>query len=183
MLLRLFLLFTLVPLLELFLLLRIGALIGAGPTVLLVIGTGMAGAWLARSEGLRSWRAVRAELDEGRLPAAELLHSLLILVAGVVLVTPGVLTDLAGLLLLLRPVRRGLIGRAERSLRRGAAGGEASFGPRGGAVWWWSFSSPGPRRSEDGRPSEEEPRLRKPGGTEEEAEEGAEVRRPRVIEL
>lgn len=180
MLVRLFLLFTLVPLLELFLLLRIGALIGAVPTLLLVIGTGMAGAWLARREGLRSWRAVRAELDEGRLPAAELLHSLLILVAGVVLVTPGVLTDLGGLLLLLRPVRSGLIGRLERSLRRAAAGGAASFGPGGSAVWWWSFSSSeGERSPEDRLPPQDGPPLREL----EEADGEAEPRRPRVIEL
>lgn len=173
MLLRLFLLFTLVPLVELFLLLRIGALIGAGPTVLLVIATGVAGAWLARREGLRSWRAVQAELEAGRLPARELLHSLLILIAGVVLVTPGVLTDLVGLLLLLRPLRRRLIAKVERGLRGRAAGGAASFGPGRGAVFWWSAFSSGSRPSHDGPPPREI----------EEPDPEPDSRPPRVIEL
>lgn len=102
---RLFLLFTIVPLLELFLLLRIGAAIGAWPTVAIVIVTGLLGAALARHEGMRAWRAVNAELAAGRVPAAELLHGFLILVAGVLLVTPGVVTDALGFALLTRPIR------------------------------------------------------------------------------
>lgn len=170
MLLRLFLLFTLVPLAELFLLLRIGALIGLAPTLLLVIGTGFAGAWLARREGLRSWRAVQSELAAGRLPAEELLHSLLILVAGVVLVTPGVLTDLAGLLLLARPLRSGLIRRARSGLERRVSAGSASWGP-GGEVFWWSAGSGPAEPAPDERDEIEE------------GEESAGSRRPRVIEL
>lgn len=180
MLLRLFLLFTLVPLAELFLLLRIGALIGLAPTLLLVIATGFAGAWLARHEGLRSWGAVQSELAAGRLPAEELLHSLLILVAGVVLVTPGVLTDLAGLLLLVRPLRSSLIGRLRRDLEQRVASGEAAWGS-GARVFWWSAGS-GPRRpSEPGSPelgSRGEPELERGAD-----EEGESRRRPRVIEL
>ena len=108
---RLLLLFTLVPLVELYLLIRIGGLIGAGPTILLVLGTGAVGAWLARREGLRSWIAVQQELAAGRLPAEELLHALLVVIAGVLLVTPGVFTDAFGLLMLVRPVRAALIRR------------------------------------------------------------------------
>lgn len=102
---RLILLFTLLPLVELSLLLRIGEWLGAGPTIGLVIVTGVAGAWLARREGLRTWERVRTDVAAGRLPAEELVHALLVLIAGIVLVTPGVLTDAAGLLLLLRPAR------------------------------------------------------------------------------
>lgn len=114
--LRLFLLFTLVPLVELYVLIRLGAWIGAGPTILLVVGTGAAGAWLARREGFRSWRAVQSELAAGRLPAAELLHALLVVVAGVLLVTPGVFTDAFGLLTLIRPVRAAMIRRLQTSI-------------------------------------------------------------------
>jgi UPF0716 protein FxsA len=110
---RLFLLFSLVPLVELYLLIRIGGIIGAGPTVLLVVGTGAAGAWLARREGFRSWIAVQRELAAGRLPTAELLHALLVVIAGVLLVTPGVFTDAFGLLMLFRPVRTTLIRRVQ----------------------------------------------------------------------
>lgn len=116
--LRLFLLFTLVPLIELWLLLRIGAWIGAGPTFALVIVTGVAGATLARREGAHAWSAVQAELSAGRIPGRKLLEALLVLLAGVVLVTPGVVTDAVGLLLLVRPVRSQLVKRLEERYRR-----------------------------------------------------------------
>ena len=117
MLFRLFLLFTLIPIAELALLIRIGGWLGLGPTLLLVVGTGAAGAWLARREGLRSWQAVQGELAQGKLPGESLVHAVLILVAGIVLLTPGVITDVAGLLLLLPPVRKGLIVRLRERFR------------------------------------------------------------------
>jgi UPF0716 protein FxsA len=125
--LRLFLLFTLVPLVELYALIRLGSLIGAGPTILLVLGTGAAGAWLARREGFRSWSAVQSELAAGRLPAKELLHALVIVIAGVLLVTPGVFTDAFGLLLLIRPVRAAMIRRARSRIERGIQSGDMHF--------------------------------------------------------
>ena len=115
---RLFLLFTLVPLLELFLLIRIGGAIGALPTVAIVVVTGRLGAALARREGIRAWGAVSEELSAGRVPAVELMHGLLVLIAGVLLVTPGVITDGLGFALLTRPIRTRLL----RSLRRRFAG-------------------------------------------------------------
>ena len=123
MLLRLFLLFTIVPVVELALLIRIGGLLGLGPTLLLVIGTGAAGAWLARREGLRAWLAVRDELQGGGLPGESLVHALLILAAGIVLITPGVLTDIAGILLLIPPVRGRLLARVRNWLGRQVEGG------------------------------------------------------------
>ena len=123
MLLRLFLLFTIVPVVELALLIQIGGLLGLGPTLLLVMGTGFAGAWLARREGLRAWLAVRDELQGGALPGESLVHALLILAAGVVLITPGVLTDIAGILLLIPPVRGRLIARVRNWLAKQVAGG------------------------------------------------------------
>lgn len=113
---RLILLFTLLPLAELSLLLRIGGWLGAGPTVGLVIATGVVGAWLARREGLRTWGRVQADLAAGKMPGEELLHALLVFIAGVVLVTPGVLTDVAGLLLLVRPAREIVARRLRRRL-------------------------------------------------------------------
>ncbi len=115
---RLILLFTLLPLVELSLLLRIGEWLGVGPTLGLVIVTGVAGAWLARREGLRTWERVRADMAAGRIPAEELVHALLVLIAGVVLVTPGVLTDAAGLVLLFRPARE----MVARTMRKRLAG-------------------------------------------------------------
>lgn len=118
MLIRLLLAFTLVPVAELWLLLRIGAWLGAGATVALVVLTGIVGATLARREGVHAWSAVQAELAAGRLPGRKLLEAVLVLVAGIVLVTPGVLTDTVGLLLLVRPVRARVVRRLEERYRR-----------------------------------------------------------------
>jgi UPF0716 protein FxsA len=114
---RLLLAFTLVPIVELWLLLRIGAWLGAVPTLALVVLTGVAGASLARREGVHAWAAVQAELAAGRLPGRKLLGAVLVLVAGIVLVTPGVITDAVGLLLLVRPVREALTRRLEERYR------------------------------------------------------------------
>ena len=97
---KLFLLFTIIPLVELYVLIRIGSVIGAGNTILLVIITGLIGAYLARLEGVRVIRKIQRSMEEGRAPAEEMIDALLIFVAGVLLITPGVLTDLCGLLLL-----------------------------------------------------------------------------------
>ena len=101
MLLGLFLLFTLVPLVELYLLIWLGTYIGAVDTIAIVIGTGLAGGLLAKSQGLAVLDRMRAELNQGRPPAESLFDGLLILIAGAMLITPGLLTDGLGLLLLI----------------------------------------------------------------------------------
>ena len=98
--LRLLLLFTIVPLVELFLLVKLGTVIGIGATVLIVICTGVLGAWLARWQGLGVLRRLSEDLAKGRLPADALIDGLLILIAGAVLLTPGLITDALGFLLL-----------------------------------------------------------------------------------
>jgi len=118
MLFRLFLAFTIIPLIELALLIEVGSWLGLGPTIALVLTTGMVGAWLARAEGVRAIRAIQTEAAAGRVPGDELFNGILILVAGIVLITPGVLTDLAGILLLVRPVRAGIVRRLKTSLGR-----------------------------------------------------------------
>ena len=75
-------------------------------TVALVIGAGVLGAWLIRWQGWRTWRRIQEELARGAMPADAVQDGLLILVAGVLLITPGVLTDAVGVLLLVPPVRR-----------------------------------------------------------------------------
>ncbi len=103
--LRLLLLFTVVPLVELFLLVKLGTIIGIGPTVLIVICTGVLGAWLARSQGLGVLRRITEDLNQGRMPTGSLVDGLLILIAGAVLLTPGLITDALGFFLLLPPGR------------------------------------------------------------------------------
>lgn len=115
---RLFLLFTLVPILELALLIRIGQWIGTLPTLAIVVATGLAGAWLARREGTRAWRDVRQALAAGGLPGDALLHAFAVFLGGALLLTPGVLTDLVGLLLLVPPSRTAILRRLRRRLER-----------------------------------------------------------------
>ena len=99
--LRLLLLFTVVPLVELFILVKLGSVVGVVPTVGLVIFTGILGAWLARQQGFRVLKRLRTDLDQGRLPAEALVDGLLILIAGAVLLTPGLITDGLGFFLLI----------------------------------------------------------------------------------
>ena len=106
MLLRLLLLFTLVPLVELVLLFIVADYTSWQFTLALVLVTGVVGAALARYEGLRCWSRVQKEIAAGRLPGDPLVDALMILVAGALLVTPGVLTDLVGFALLAPLFRR-----------------------------------------------------------------------------
>lgn len=98
--LRLLLLFTLVPLVELYLLIEIGGAIGVAPTIAIVIVTGVIGAALARWQGLGVLRRLQDDLSAGRPPTDALIDGLLIFVAGAVLLTPGLITDALGFLLL-----------------------------------------------------------------------------------
>ncbi len=100
MLLKLFLCFTLIPVFELYLLIKVGAVIGGFNTILLVILTGFLGAWLARLEGMNTMFKLRTNLQQGLMPAEEMIDAVIIFVAGVVLITPGLITDVLGLLLL-----------------------------------------------------------------------------------
>ena len=100
MLLKLFLAFTLIPVIEIYLFIKIGGSIGAFNTVALVIITGFAGAYLARMQGMQTMFRVQTSLQQGIIPKEELIDALLIFVAGIVLLTPGFLTDAFGLLLL-----------------------------------------------------------------------------------
>ncbi len=98
--------FLLVPLIELALLVEIGSHIGTLATVALILATGALGAFLARSQGLEVLRRLRAETAAGRLPAAPLVDGVIILLAGAVLLTPGVLTDILGFLCLVPAFRQ-----------------------------------------------------------------------------
>jgi UPF0716 protein FxsA len=123
MLLRLFLIFTLVPIIEIWLLIKVGRVIGALPTVAILLAISMTGAWLAKSQGFRIIMAIRDELAAGRLPAAHFLDGALILTGGILLLTPGFFTDFIGLFFLI-PASRILLKRwlriwLERRLQQG----------------------------------------------------------------
>jgi UPF0716 protein FxsA len=105
MLVKLFLAFTIIPVLEIYLLIKLGTVLGALNTVIIVILTGILGAALARFEGLNTMIKIKEGLSRGEMPAEGMLDALLILIAGIVLLTPGFLTDIAGLLILIPQMR------------------------------------------------------------------------------
>lgn len=111
---RLFALFVIVPVLDLIVLVWAGERIGFWPTVGLILLTALLGSWLSKREGLAAWNAVQTKLASGGLPGPELIDGLLILVSGALLLTPGFLTDIAGLLGLI-PATRGIARRALRA--------------------------------------------------------------------
>jgi UPF0716 protein FxsA len=123
MLIRLFILFTVVPVIEVYFIIKVGKLIGPLPTVLLLLALSLAGAWLVRSQGFMLLRRIQSELGEGRLPAAELLDGAMVLVGGVLLLTPGFFTDIVGLLFLVPVTRAGLKRLVRRCLERSLARG------------------------------------------------------------
>ena len=108
MLLKLFIAFTIIPIIEIYLLIEIGSMFGALTAVTLVIITGFLGAFLARMQGLQTLYRIQESLREGRMPSGELLDALLIVIAGLVLLTPGFLTDSVGFLLLIPATRNSI---------------------------------------------------------------------------
>lgn len=102
---KLFIAFTLIPVIEIYLLIKLGSIFGALNTIILVIVTGFTGAYLARQQGMQTMLRVRQNLQMGIKPTEELVDAVIIFIAGIVLLTPGFLTDATGLFLLF-PVTR-----------------------------------------------------------------------------
>ncbi|HZE34133.1 MAG TPA: FxsA family protein [Actinoallomurus sp.] len=104
--------FLLVPIVEIYVILQVGHLIGAWPTVALLIAESVLGAWIVRREGRRAWRALTGTFQKGGLPDRELADAALVLIGGVLLLTPGFVTDILGFLFVLpftRPALRWLL--------------------------------------------------------------------------
>jgi UPF0716 protein FxsA len=112
----LFVLLLGVPLIEIYVLIQVGRAIGAGATILLLILTALAGAWLLRAQGLRTIARVQEALARGELPAQALLEGLVLVLTSVLLLTPGFVTDAIGFLVLLPWVRQALARRLGSSL-------------------------------------------------------------------
>ncbi len=108
----LFVAFIVVPIVEIYVLIQVGQVIGAWWTILLLVLDSILGSWLIKREGGRAWRAMRTALESGRMPAAEIADGGLILVGGTLMLTPGFVTDAFGILLILpftRPIFRRLL--------------------------------------------------------------------------
>jgi len=98
---KFFALFVIVPLLELSLLIEVGKYIGVWNTIALVLVTAVAGAMMMQLEGLRVWNNLQQDLMNGRMPTDNIINGVLILIGGIVLLTPGIITDIIGVTLLL----------------------------------------------------------------------------------
>jgi UPF0716 protein FxsA len=123
------LVFLVVPIAELYLILQVGDMIGVWWTLLLLVADSILGSLLLRSQGRSVWRRFNRELERGRMPHREVLDGVLVIFGGAFLITPGFITDVVGLLLLIPPtralIRRVLIRRLGRRVTVGVARGPA----------------------------------------------------------
>jgi UPF0716 protein FxsA len=123
------LLFIVVPIVELFVIIQVGEAIGVLPTIALLIADSVLGSMLMRSQGRAAWRRFNGALAEGRIPHREVLDGALVIFGGALLLTPGFVTDILGLVLLLPPTRalvRGVV--ARRLLPRVVVSGLGGLG-------------------------------------------------------
>jgi UPF0716 protein FxsA len=101
-----FLVVLIIPFAEIYLLLQVGAVIGAFPTIFLVVFTAVLGAWLLRQQGFATFHRFQTSLAQGEIPAYEMIEGPLILAGGLLLLTPGFITDLLGFACLIPQIRR-----------------------------------------------------------------------------
>ncbi len=118
------LLFTIIPLLELFLLIEVGRVIGTVPTIFIVGGTGFFGVLLARMQGMYTIYRFRSELSRGVLPAEEMFNGACVLVGSAFLLTPGLITDVLGFALLIPHTRFFIKKFAQKKINKMIANGD-----------------------------------------------------------
>ncbi|WP_371186942.1 FxsA family protein [Thalassotalea maritima] len=123
----LFLLFVIMPIIEIMVLMNVGALIGVLPTIILVIITAWLGAGMVRQQGLATYQSVQHKLAAGQMPSDEIIAALLLLVAGVLLLTPGFITDGFGLALLWPVSRQAIVKIIQKQLLKSQQNGTTFF--------------------------------------------------------
>ncbi len=101
-----FLFFLIIPFVEIYLLIQLGGIVGVIPTVLLVVFTAILGAWLLRRQGFATWQRFQRNLEQGQVPAYEMIEGPILLVGGALLLTPGFFTDALGFACLVPQLRR-----------------------------------------------------------------------------
>jgi UPF0716 protein FxsA len=131
----LLILFILVPIAELYVIVQVGQAIGVLPTIAILVASSVIGSVLLRMQGRTAWRRFNAAISEGRAPTREVLDGVLVIAGGLLMVVPGFLTDIVGVLFLLPPtralIRRLFLGRlALRMAASGASFGMSRFGAR-----------------------------------------------------
>jgi len=132
-----------IPIAEIYVLIQVGQVIGPWWTILLLIADSLLGSWLLKREGRRAWNGLRQALAEGRMPAKELADGILIVIGGTLMISPGFISDVFGMLAILpltRPLgRRLLAGVLTKRLVAGPVGPAATFG-----TGTWNARRPGP---------------------------------------
>tara|TARA_B100000214_G_C23630776_1_gene473892 strand:+ start:174 stop:623 length:450 start_codon:yes stop_codon:yes gene_type:complete len=113
----LFILFVVVPILELMVIIQVGQSVGAWNTVILLVVDSLVGAWLVKHQGIGLLKKSQDRLRKGELPSDEIFSGVTVLFAGALMLTPGFLTDLVGLLLLVPPIRAGVLMIVRRKFR------------------------------------------------------------------
>jgi UPF0716 protein FxsA len=121
---RLFLLFTVVPAIELYLIIKVGSVIGALNTIFIIIFTGILGAYYAREQGFRVVSNIQWKMQQGTVPGDDLVNGAMLLVGGAFLITPGFITDFAGFSLIFPPTREAIKVVVKRHLEKRVRQGE-----------------------------------------------------------
>ncbi|MDO6486834.1 FxsA family protein [Colwellia sp. 6_MG-2023] len=119
----LFALFIIIPIIEITVLMQVGELIGAWPTIAIVILSAWLGAKYVRHQGLATLQSVQTKMAEGEMPSGEIVTALVLLIAGILLVTPGFVTDIFGLLLLIPNVRQALASKVQKHIKTSQGNG------------------------------------------------------------
>ena len=123
----LFVLFIIIPIIEITVIMQVGALLGLWPTIAIVILSAWLGAKYVRQQGLATLQSVQAKMAQGEMPSGEIITGLMLLVAGVLLVTPGFVTDIFGLSLLVPSVRAAIANQVQKHIKVNQFGAGASF--------------------------------------------------------
>jgi UPF0716 protein FxsA len=157
-------LFLVVPLVELYVIIKVGSLVGVLPTIGLLLAASIAAAWLVRREGVRTWTAFRKAVDEGRVPAKETADGILVILGGALLLTPGFVTDVFGICCVLPPTRAMIRGAAMGLVTarfaplRWLAFGRTTAGRVGKVQRYAAKRGPGAGPASGRRPANEPPR-------------------------
>ncbi|RHW77786.1 FxsA family protein [Colwellia sp. RSH04] len=123
----LFVLFIIVPIIEITVIMQVGELLGVWPTVAIVILSAWLGAKYVRQQGIETLQSVQGKMAQGEMPSNEIVTGLMLLVAGVLLVTPGFVTDIFGLSLLIPSVRRAIAAQVQKNINVNQFNAGASF--------------------------------------------------------
>jgi UPF0716 protein FxsA len=138
------LLFLVVPIVELFVLIRVGGTIGVGNTIITVLLVSVVGAWLVKREGLKTLQRIQEQLNNSKLPADDVIDGGLIMFAGALMLTPGFVTDLVAIALLIPPVRATV--RRELKKRYGKKFSITTMTPGSGSGNGSPFGNPFPQQ-------------------------------------